>query len=190
MVLYLQVICSHGADMTVLDQSKATSIEDILEDLEPRIRSVFSRFRVPPQDAEDVLQQTLLTFLHKRDSIYDPERWLLGALRNRCRLYWRARSRKLYTAIDKVLLESVVASEESPQESADFIRDLNTLLRRLPGRCRRLFRMKYRQGFKAPEAAKRLGYKASSIYKVNERCMAALTRSLVDCGLVEESRDD
>ena len=61
-------------------------LEEILEDLQPRIRSVFSRFRIPPHDAEDVLQQTLLTYLYKRDSIYDPKRWLMGALRNRCRL--------------------------------------------------------------------------------------------------------
>ena len=176
--------------MTILDQSQSVPIEDLLPDLQPRIRSVFSRFQIPPQDAEDLLQQTLLTYLYKRESIYDPEKWLLGTLRNRCRLYWRDRSRKLYSAVDKALLESVATSETSPQESADFLRDLNSLLSELPGRCRNLFQLRYRQGYEAPEAAARLGYKASSIYKVSERCMAALTRRLVDCGLVEGGCDD
>lgn len=190
MVLYLQHFDGYAAAMTVLDRSQATPIEEILDNLQPRIRSVFSRFQIPPQDAEDVLQQTLLIYLYRRDSIYDPERWLLGALRNRCRLYWRARKRKLYTAVDKALLESVAVAESSPQDSADFVRDLNSLLAELPGRCRSLFRLRYRQGYEAPEAAEKMGYKASSIYKVSERCMAALTRRMVDCGLVDGGCDD
>ena len=190
MVLYLSILSGYSAAMTVLDRSQTLPIEEILEDLQPRIRSVFSRFQIPPHDAEDVLQQTLLTYLYKRDSIYDPERWLMGALRNRCRLYWRARRRKVYTAVDKVLLESVASAESSPQDSADFLRDLNSLLAELPSRCRSLFQLRYRQGYEAPEVAQRLGYKASSIYKISERCMSALTRRMVDCGLVDGGCDD
>jgi RNA polymerase sigma factor (sigma-70 family) len=114
----------------------------------------------------------------------------MGALRNRCRLYWRARSRKLYTAVDKVLLESVATSESSPQDSADFLHDLNSLLAELPSRCRSLFQLRYRQGYEAPEVAQKLGYKASSIYKISERCMSALTQRMVDCGLVDGGCDD
>ena len=176
--------------MTVLDRSQTEPIEEILDDLQPRIRSVFGRFSIPPQDAEDVLQQTLLTYLYKRDSIYDPERWIIGALRNRCLLYWRARRRKLYTAVDKSLLESVADPAPSSQDSKDFLHDLNSVLSELPKRCRSLFQLRYRQGYEAPEAAQRLGYRPSSIYKVSERCMAKLTRRMVDCGLVEGGCDD
>lgn len=176
--------------MAIVDRPQEQPIEEILEDLQPRIQYVFSRFHIPPQDAEDVLQQTLLTYLHKRDSILDAERWLMGTLRNRCLLYWRDRRRRLYTAVDKALLESVAQAEDSPQERGDLLRDLNTALAKIPSRCRSLLWLKYRQGYEPPEAAQQLGYKASGIYKVTERCLAALTRSMVACGMAEEGCDD
>ena len=176
--------------MAIAHTPREQPIEEILEGLQPRIKSVFSRFRIPPQDAEDVLQQTLLTYLYKRDSIADPERWLVGTLRNRCLLYWRDRRRRLYTAVDKALLESAADVEESPQERSDLLRDLNSALAKVPNRCRNLLWLRYRQGYEPPEAAQKLGYRSSSIYKVTERCLAALTRSMVACGLVEEGCDD
>jgi len=176
--------------MAILDRPQEQPIEEILEDLQPRIQYVFSRFRIPPQDAEDVLQQTLLTYLYKRDSILDAERWLIGTLRNRCLLYWRDRRRRLYTAVDKALLESVAHSEDSPQERSDILRDLNSALAKIPNRCRNLLWLRYRQGYEPPEAAQELGYRASSIYKVTERCLAALTKSMVACGLAKEGCDD
>jgi RNA polymerase sigma factor (sigma-70 family) len=171
--------------MALANRTEALPIEEILSDLQPRIRAIFSRFRIPEQDAEDVLQQTLLTYLYKRNSIHDPERWLLGALRNRCLVYWRNRRRTLYTAVDKVILESMAASDGCPQDQADFLRDLNLIISELPARCQNLLWLRYRQGYAPPEAARRLGYKASSIYKITDRCLAALARRLVACGLVE-----
>lgn len=176
--------------MAILDQHQEQPIEEILEELQPRIQSVFSRFRIPPQDAEDVLQQTLLTYLYKRDHILDAERWLMGTLRNRCLLYWRDRRRRLYTSVDKALLESVAQTADSPQERADVLRDLNTALAKIPNRCRSLLWLRYRQGFEPPEAAEQLGYRASGIYKVTERCLAALTRSMVACGLAKDECDE
>jgi RNA polymerase sigma factor (sigma-70 family) len=176
--------------MAIVDRHQEQPIVEILEDLLPRIQHVFSKFHIPPQDAEDVLQQTLLTYLYKRESIQNTERWILGTLRNRCLLYWRDRRRRLYTAVDKALLESVAQSDGCPQERSDLLRDLNVVLAKIPSRCRNLLWLRYRQGYEPPEAARELGYKASSIYKVTERCLAALTKRMVACGLVEEGCDD
>ena len=60
------------------------AIEGLLQELEPRIRATFSRFRIPPQDAEDLLQQALLVYLYKSESVESPEKWFIGTLRNRC----------------------------------------------------------------------------------------------------------
>lgn len=175
--------------MAIANRPQEIPIEEILDDLQPRMSAVLARFRIPRQDAEDVLQQTLLTYLHKKDTIYDPERWLLGTLRNRCLMYWRSRRRRLYNSIDKALLETVADPQGSPQESADFFSDLDRLLSQLPKRCQSIFQLRYREGFDAPETARELGYKTSSIYKVTERCMAALTRGMVACGLIEGESD-
>ena len=175
--------------MEVSSLPSNAAIEGLLEELEPRIRATFSRFRIPPQDAEDLLQQALLVYLYKCDSVENPEKWFIGTLRNRCLSYWRERRRKLYTALDEALLENIAASRENPQEALDLQRDMRSLLTQLPGRCRNLVTLRYQEGCDAPEAARRLGYKAAGIYKVTERCLAALTRSMVACGIVEGSQD-
>lgn len=176
--------------MAILDQHQEQPIEEILEDLQPRIQYVFSRFHIPPRDAEDVLQQTLLTYIYKRHNILDAERWLMGTLRNRCLLYWRDRRRRLYASVDKALLESVAQTEDSPQERGEVLRDLNTALAKIPNRYRNFLWQRYGQGAERPEVAQRLGHKESSVSKVAERCLAALTRSMVACGLAEEGCDD
>jgi DNA-directed RNA polymerase specialized sigma24 family protein len=54
---------------------------------------------------------------------------------------------------------------------------------RLRPRCRSLLDLRFRQGFEAPEVAERLGYSASSIGKITNRCLAALSRELLAAGL-------
>ena len=176
--------------MAILDRHQEQPIEEILQDLQPRIQHVFSKFRIPPRDAESVLQQTLLSYIYKRNHILDAERWLMGTLRSRCLLYWRDRRRRLYSSVDKALLESVAQTEDSPQERGDFLRDLNTTLAKIPKRYRSLLWLRYGKGSEPPEVARQLGYRASGIQKVTERCLAALTRSMVACGLAKEGCDD
>ena len=176
--------------MAIVDRHPAQPIEEILEDLLPRIQHVFSKFHIPPQDAENVLQQTLLTYLYKRAHILDAERWLMGTLRNRCLLYWRDRRRHLYTSVDRALLESVAETESSPEQQRDLLRDLNAALARIPNRCGNLLWSRYRHGFEPPSEARQSGARASSVHKVTERCLAALTRSMVACGLAKEGCDD
>ena len=175
--------------MAVLNGTSKQPLEDILDGIQPGIRATFARYRVPPQDAEDVLQQTLLIYLYKQDRVEDPERWIIGALKKRCLVYWRSRRRKLYSSVDKAILESVACDQGCPQERSDLLRDLSALVSGLPERCRRILDLRYWQGWEASEAAEKLGYKASSIYKVTERCLAALTRRMVSCGFVEDDRD-
>lgn len=160
--------------------------EHLLERAEPRLKAVLARFRIPPQDADDLLQQTLLAYLHKHQQVQQPEAWLLGTLRDRCLMYWRSRRRRLYEAVDSSILESIAEPRRPSQEIADICRDLEMVIARLPERCQDLLKLRYRLGCGAPETAERLGYSTSSIYKVTERCLAALTRELVEAGLRDE----
>ena len=176
--------------MAILDQHQERPIEEILENLQLRIQHVFSRFHIPPEDAEEVLRQTLLTYIYKRSNILDSERWLMGTLRNRCLLYWRDRRRSLYTSVDQALLESVAQTEDSPQQRGELLRDLNTTLARVPTRYRSLLWLRYRRRSEPPEAAQQLAQEASGFSRMTERCLAALTRSMVACGLAGEGCDD
>ena len=157
-----------------------SSFEELLRGLEPRFRGVFARFRIPEQDAEDLVQQALLAYVRKRHSVRDPESWLVGTLRNRCLRYWRARRRSLYTAVDSAILEGVVADGAPGQERADMRRDLAGAMGRLRPRCRSILGLRYGLGCEPGETARRLGYKESSIYKLMERCLAALSSQLLE----------
>jgi RNA polymerase sigma factor (sigma-70 family) len=156
------------------------SFEELLKGLEPRFRGVFVHFRIPEQDAEDLLQQALLTYVRKRHTVRDPESWLVGTLRNRCLKYWRSRRRRLYTAVDSAILESVAGEDAAGQERAAIRRDLEGAMGRLRPRCRSILGLRYGLGCEPGETARRLGYKESSIYKLMERCLAALSSQLLE----------
>jgi RNA polymerase sigma-70 factor (ECF subfamily) len=170
--------------MSALDHPQVeSSLEGFLKQARPRLKSTFARYRIPPQDTEDILQQALMALVYHRDGIRDPEAWLLGTVRNKCLLYWRERRRRLYESVDAVVLEAIAEPVGPAQESSHLQHDLAQALERLPERCRSLLWMRYRQGYDPPELAERLGYSPASISKVTTRCLAALTRHLFASGI-------
>jgi len=173
--------------------SPAAQIEADLEGLLGNVRArslrVLGHFRIPEQDADDLLQQSLLVLLYKQHQVRDPERWFLGVLRNHCRRYWQGRRDALYTAVDGAVLERLAAPVDPDQNRSDLRRDLNIALGGVPARCRQLLRLRYEQGYRPVEAARRLGYRASSAYKVLQRCVASLTTRLTSCGIVSKPED-
>ena len=176
--------------MSALDHPRTDdSLEDFLKRVRPRVKALFLRYRIPPQDTEDILQQALLALVYHRESIRDPEAWLLGTLRNKALLYWRAQRRRLYEAVDSTVLELMGQPQAPAQEVADLKRDLATALELLPERCRSILSLRYRQGYNPAEMARELGYSQGSISKITTRCLAALTRKLVASGLVRDEED-
>ena len=167
-----------------------SSFEALLDRLQPKLRSVLARFRIPLEDAEDLLQQSYLAYLYKQDTVRDPEAWLVGTLRNRCLMYWRGRRRRLYEAVDTAILESLAEPRRPTQEVQDLCRDVEGLISQLPDRCRSVLDLRYRLGLEPSETADRLGYQSSSIYKITGRCLAALTRLMISTGLVNEDSKD
>jgi RNA polymerase sigma factor (sigma-70 family) len=176
--------------MSALDQPQVeASLENLLRDVQPRLKVLFARYRIPPQDTEDIVQQALLALIYQRQEIRDPAAWMLGTIRNKCLLYWREQRRKLYDAVDAAVLEFMAEPTLPDQEESDFRRDLTHAIERLPERCRSLLSLRYRHGYEPPELAERMGYSPSSINKITTRCLAALTRHLVASGILcEENR--
>lgn len=158
------------------------SLEEILERAEPKLRRVLGRYRIPAQDAEDLLQETFLIMVSKAGSIRNPDPWLVATLANRCIIYWRKHRAKLWDLVDSTLLELLADVESPPQERADLRYDLESLLAELPDRCRSLLRLRYGFGCSTAETAERMGYCKSSIRKVTRRCLASLTEQLLGAG--------
>lgn len=172
-------------DLTIAE----TSLEQFLRRIWPRLKASFARFRIPPQDTEDILQQALLALVHQRSTIRDPEAWLLGTVRNKCLVYWRNQRRKLYEAVDAAALECMADPAAPSQEWSDFRHDLAHAIEQLPERCRSVLSLRYSQGYEPSEVAARLGYSPASISKISTRCLAALTRQLAGAGLTRKKGD-
>lgn len=149
---------------------------DLLERMEPRVKVLLSAYRIPPQDAEDLLQQALLALLFQWETVRDPERWLLGTLRRQCLMYWRKNRRSIYSAVDSALLEMLSQPVLPAQEKEEMLNDLSSLVGRLPPRCRSILDLRFRLGYEPEEVASLTGYRQSSIAKVTNRCLAALSR--------------
>jgi len=172
--------------MSLLDEPQdPVSVGELFEQLQPKLKRVFGRFRVPPEDAEDILQQSFLDLVYKKDQIYNPEAWVVATVRNRCIVYWRKRRRQIWDAVDSAMLELLAQPEAPGQKEVALRRDLEKVLAKLPQRCRNVLVLRYGLGHRSKEVAELLGYQPSSIRKVTSRCIAALTRELVDSGFKE-----
>ncbi len=156
--------------------------EDLLRDVQPKLVQILGRYRIPSQDADDVLQETFLTLIHKQDVVRNPEAWLIVTLRNRCLIYWRKKRKHLFQAVDTAILELLSEPEAPSQKKAELRYDLDRLVCKLPPRCRSLLRLRYGLGCSSSEVAERMGYRQSSIRKVTSRCLASLTRELLEAG--------
>lgn len=162
------------------------SFDQFLQKVEPKLKRLLSTYHIPVDDAEDVLQQSLLALVYQWDRVRDPECWLLGTLRRHCLMYWRTSRRRLYLAVDSTILELLSDPVAPSQERMELLWDLENLLGKLPSRCRQLLHLRFRLGYEPLEVAQRLGYRASSIGKITNRCLAALSRELLAAGLAQE----
>lgn len=155
---------------------------ELVRQVRPRLKILLARYRIPLQDSEDLLQQTLLHLVYQWDRIRDHEAWLMGTMKRQCLMYWREQRRRLYEAVDSAILELVSEPVAPEQERAELMRDLQVLIDRLPARCRALLALRFRLGYEPAEVAEMLGYSAASIGKITARCLAALNRELLAAG--------
>jgi RNA polymerase sigma factor (sigma-70 family) len=169
--------------LSALDQGRIQDdLPQLVERLAPEFARLFTYFRIPAQDSEDLLQDALVLFITKRPQIVSPDAWLIGTLRYRCLLYWRKRRRRLLEAVDEVLLMELAGSSPPRQENDDLARDLSGAIGRLPDRCRNLLRLRYGLGCDDPEVAQKLGYSPTGIRKIAHRCLSALTHQMLAGG--------
>ena len=175
---------------TSFASASSREVEDLLRASARDVERIFHRFRIPPGEQDDLVQDTLLAYLRKRHEVLAPAAWFLGALRFRCLTYWRRRRRSLLEAVDYTLLDALAEPVAGDAERRDLRRDLSSLVSKLSARCRDLLHLRYGLECDLPEAARRLGYRPSGIRQVASRCLAALTRQMVAGGFDEPPLDE
>lgn len=106
------------------------------------------RFGVPEAETENLLHDVFATLLNSPASITDDEKWLVGAVCNRARLYWRdARPKESAELLEG--FESDSTTEE--------VLMLEQFLGQLPEKGRDVLRLKYLEGMSGKEIARRYG---------------------------------
>jgi len=169
----------HGQTTRTLEDS----LPGLLESLKPKIDRILWHHQIPPQDCEDLVQEILVSFVRRYDHVEDPEAWLVTALKNQCRLFWRKRRRRLYRVVDEVMLEVLAEPVEPRAERDIWARDLDRVMSKIPKRCRRILRLRYGLQLTPRELASELGYCYSSVSNIVRRCLSVLTDRLLDAGV-------
>jgi RNA polymerase sigma factor (sigma-70 family) len=106
---------------------------ELLSRLRVRLAAIMAAHEIPPHDAEDLVQDTLLAFVSQRAEIRSPESYLLGILRHRCAAYIRQRYKERHVLqVDPATLEALAGAAPVGHESLDHRLDLATLLDSLP----------------------------------------------------------
>lgn len=171
----------------VASSGEADELGTFARRMRPRMLRLIRGLRVPDEDAEDLIQQTLMALMGCWGEVRDPEAWIVGTVRKKCLMYWRGRRRRIYDAVDDTLLEWLAEPELPAQERWVLESDLAQVMGRLPERYRSLLRLRFGLGYGPREVALRLGYRVSSIGKVTTRSLAALGRELDGAGFRQAS---
>lgn len=156
-----------------------STVERLLARLKPHVVRVLGESKIPVQDAEDLLQETLMALLFKWDTIQNPAAWVLATLRNRCDNYWLLLARVGDHQSEGPWSEPVLLP---PQEGADLRNDFQRVYARLPRPQRLVIQLRYR-GFRNDEVARQLGLEPESARQLTNLTLAALTRELHLAGL-------
>ena len=115
--------------MATLDHPELReSLNILLKTSRPRLERVLRNFEIPPEDAEDILQDAQLTLLYKWDKIRSPESWLIGTVKKKCIMYWRKRRGSLCEAVDTAILDLLAVPQAPDQEKADLTTDRKSVV--------------------------------------------------------------
>jgi len=140
----------------------------------PYLKRVFGYFRIPPDDAEDLLQQACLLTFRRWEGIYRHEGFLVGVLSQLCRAYWRQARKARLSQVDVADLERLARPVPPAQRRVECSLDLLRLLSALQPRDRLILRLRFVEGLTAKEVAGLLGIQVANTRKVVQRARARL----------------
>ncbi|HEV2721209.1 MAG TPA: sigma-70 family RNA polymerase sigma factor [Thermoanaerobaculia bacterium] len=130
------------------------------------------RFRVPPTDIRPLIHDVFVAFIRHSAAIGDERSWLVAAVSNACRNYWR--DKKPTEALPEITDTAQMADDVGARV------DVFRLLSRVPTRCRAVLWLRYVDGLSAEEIAGRCASSQSGGYgrQLIHRCLRAVREAL------------
>jgi RNA polymerase sigma-70 factor, ECF subfamily len=140
-----------------------------------------NRLRSSPEDAEDLVQETLVALHTRRDS-YDPAypltAWMYAIARYRLIDHLRRARHRNHAPIDGL----DIGGDDPEYAASDAKRDLNTLLDKLPDKQRTAIRLVKLEDKSVREAAALTGFSESDIKISIHRGLKTLMRLMAGAG--------
>lgn len=151
----------------------------LLELLSGRLRGYFSkllrRSRMSVEDAEDLVQETLIT-IHTKRHTYDRSLpltpWLFAIAHRRYIDHWRRNRGSARVTVD-MRVEDLEAPSNEPD--SDVARDLGTLIARLPPSTRNAVRWLKLEGHSVAEVSSRVGMSPGALKVSVHRALKTLS---------------
>ena len=156
----------------------AVAYAGFLNQLSPILRRVIGR-KIPMADAEDVLQEVLIS-IHKARHTYDGERplmpWVLAIAGFRMTDYLRKTySDMRHQRLDIADYENVL---EAVTETASHSESIDEMLEGVAGRERKILSLMHVEGYTASEVGTRLGMKESAVKVAAHRAIKKIRERL------------
>jgi RNA polymerase sigma factor (sigma-70 family) len=133
-----------------------------------------ARFRIPDDEVCAVVHDVFVSFIRSEARIgrteSDERSWLVGAVCNASRYYWRKRHGS------EDLVTSRVDAAAVTEEALDRI-ELANVLRHLPERCRDLLCRRYVEGYTPQEIASDEALTSGSTRNLLSKCLVAARRA-------------
>ena len=160
------------------------AMTELLAQVRPKLRYILARYRIPFEDAEDLIHDALLFFLRKRQEIHSPEAWLVGTLRKLCQVYWTRRrlheSREI--GMDAWQLPELSAATDETGLELDLRLDVSRAIDSMPRRQRAFLLVWLHEAPPDEVLAERFGYRPSSLRQIVKRCRSVIHRRIDPLG--------
>ena len=165
-----------GAARATWAKGKDIPLAELVAATRARIQMHLRLAGVSDADAEDLIQESLLSVCLHWHEIKSPEAYLYSTVRRQVRLLRRRRERAAEMSLDQVAAAAGLPAVPAIQEASDRRRDLERLLDGLPARARQVLTMQYGEQLTAQEIGVVMGCAAPAIRQTASRAMDRLRR--------------
>ena len=174
----------------VLDDNRdpSSALSEVLARLLPRARRLLVRQRIPPWDADDLVQQALTAAWRRGASVVHQEAWLYGTIKNMCIVYWRRRRGR--RAADRPNPADLGKDQVERQRRLDLLLDIEIQSAKLSRRQRQLLFMRYGLGMTLAEIATEMATCRSHVLRQEQVALKRLRRLVLGASAADRHRGE
>jgi len=152
----------------------SSALSEVLARLLPRVRRLLFRQRIPPWDADDLVQRALTAAWRRGASVVHKEAWLYGTIKNMCIVYWRRRRGR--RAAYRPNAADLGRDQVERQRRVDLLLDIEIQSAKLSRRQRRLLFMRYGLGMTLAEIGTEMAICRSHVLRQEQLALERLRR--------------